>query len=527
MELKWQRLSVSSNHCVNEDSMEDSKTEEKENGLEDDFETDKGAAGGGHLELNNNKLHKKLRSRDCLAIVIGIMIGSGIFSSPGITLSGSGNASLCLLAWTLSGILVITTATCYFELHSILPHAGGDYNYLQAAYGDRAAFSFAWFNLIISKTGSQAIISTIFGRYCEQILLFLQSPTAYKHSSHSIVSSTENETLVSKSLAVLLIVSSTALNCMSVTQSTTLQNILTLSKLCCILGLFVAAALIVMFNPSQTHQNAFHVEPTSTQEFSIFRFGSSMVACLWSFDGWCDLNFMSEELIHPKRLPKIVMSAIGIVTVVYILVMWAYLSLLTSPEIVSASAIGMVYGRKIDDTISHMPDYFNFSLIISLIVVISTASSVNGSIMTGARAFYAVARDGKFPSHLAKVSSAGSPYIALLAQGAWTIFLLVLPGSSFSTLLDYFGPTSWVFYALSASAVITLRSRGLSTNPDADIYRVPLYPLPPLVTIGVASLIVISSLMRSPVYTLLAFSFVSLAAPFHFLFLERKVCSLA
>jgi amino acid transporter len=148
-------------------------------------------------------------------------------------------------------------------------------------------------------------------------------------------------------------------------------------------------------------------------------------------------------------------------------------------------------------------------------VAISTTGANNGSIMAGGRAFYAVARSGSVPSFLAKLNSRGAPWTALLAQCIWTLVLLMLPGASFATLLDYSGSMNWAFYALTASSLIVLRVR----EPEAyRPYKIPLYPLPPLLVIGVAAVILGSSLLREPVFCSLALGFVALSVPFFYLY---------
>ena len=540
--VEWLRLPDSSAHSDGETTTSSPLSEVELGARRDDDDGDGDDEGGAKTTSTSapaaagaatgNTLRKELRFVDALGVVVGIMVGSGVFSSPGVALRNvDGSAALCLSAWASSGALVATTATCYFELHALLPSAGGDFAYLKEAYGDRAAFSFAWFNLLISKTGSQAIISTIFGRYAEQVILHLFS------ADPGSTSSAEQETSLSKGLALALVVCSTALNCYSVQSSTSLQNALTVVKMVCVFGLFVAAVAVAAAHPSATDNNALSHSSSSSSSSSQSGwggFGSSMVACLWSFDGWCDVVFMTEELRSPASLPRIVLTAIGSVTVLYLAVNFAYLLLLPSDVMQSSRAIGMAFGDRLAAASSSSPSSsssssassaFSPACFIAAVVVVSTMSSANGSIMTGARAFFAVARDGKFPAPMAAISAAGSPYVSLLVQGAWTVLLLLLPGSGFSSLLDYFGPCSWFFYAFSASAVIALRERAapsISSSPSSSSFRVPWYPLPPVAVAVVAACIIVSSLARSPLYTALAFAVVALSVPFHIAFLEMR-----
>lgn len=448
---------------------------------------------------------------DALGIVCGIIIGSGIFSSPGLALERAGSPGLCLIAWAFAGGLVILTATCYMELGLMMPNAGGDFHYLKRAYGERASFAFAWFNFWISKTGSQAIIVTIFGRYVDSMAGNTGMGNSYDGGG---------ETVLSKIAAVTCLCFITVLNCVSVKESAMLQNVLTACKLGLVLTLFLAAIFFVTA-PSTAEVTQENLEQNLSAEHSfegskdVLSFGTALVACLWSFDGWADLNFMMEELKNPLSLPKIIATALTVVTCAYILCNVAYMMLLSRDSMTSSKAIGTDFGVAManGDSSAFWPVF------IACGVAVSTVGSAHGSIMTGGRAFYAVARGGKAPAFLTKLNSLGSPYGALLAQGGWALVLLLLPGSSFSTLLDYFGPASWAFYSMGSIAVIVLRSK----EPDTPRpFVVPLYPIPPVLVVIIALTIIGSSLASNPFYVVLAFFFCGLSVPFHMAFFEEE-----
>eukprot|EP01038_Epipyxis_sp_PR26KG_P007876 gene7876-10692_t len=455
---------------------------------------------------------RRLTFVDGVAILVGIIIGSGIFSSPGLALQRSGSPGAVLLAWCASGVLVVMACYCYIELGTMIPSAGGDFDYLKRAYGERVAFSFAWFNFFVSKTGSQAIISIIFGRYFEAVIR--GDTTSIQNGT------TSSESFISKSSAVCLIILLTALNCAGIKESAILQVCLTTAKVGLVVIVFVFALVFASYDDSLMTKN---LSPSSTfnNSNSILGFGSAMVACLWCFDGYADVNFLQEELMDPKRdLPKIVFSGLAIVTVCYIFINIAYLSVLSTESIIDSKAIAVEFGSAVSNSL-----FLNGKTVLSLLlasgVALSTCGSANGSIMTGGRAFFAVAREGKAPKIFASLNQVGAPWASLIAQAVWTIVLLMLPGSNFSSLLDYFGPTSWLFYALSASSLIVLRWKEPNTNRP---FKVPLYPLPPLIVIVLAMVILISSLAEEPFFTLLAIGFVLLSFPAHFLmeYYDRK-----
>jgi L-type amino acid transporter 9 len=451
---------------------------------------------------------RKLNVVDGIAIIVGIIIGSGIFSSPGLALQRAGSPAVDLIAWGVSGVLVMLAAQCYLELGGIMPSAGGDFDYLTRAYGERMGFAFAWFNMFVSKTGSQAIIATVFGRYFESVI---SGNTSNLTSDHS------DESFTSKMLAIGLIVFITLINCTGIKQSAFVSLILTAVKISLVLSVFVFAIIFASSGSGHSENIIQNLSPAHSFEHSksIVNFGSAMVACLWCFDGFADGNFLMEEMIHPTRdLPRIVRFGLTIVTICYILINIGYLSVLSRDTIVDSKAIAVEFGTSFSVLFNSHRQVL--PTILALGVSLSTMGAINGSIMTGGRAFYAVARANKFPSVMAKINKYGSPWVALLVQGTWSIVLLMMPGSNFSTLLDYFGPTSWMFYALSASCVMVLRYK----EPDLDRpFQVMWYPLPPILVIIIALVIFISSLISEPMYTLLAVGFVLLAFPVH-LFME-------
>lgn len=360
------------------------------------------------------------------------------------------------------------------------------------AYGQSAAFSFAWYCFWVSKPGSQAIIATIFGNYIVSALF-----------GTDVAESTD---LYSKCIGVLLIISLTALNCHGIRESTRLINFLTLIKLFQVIGI-VAIGLWFFLSTSSNHEeNTGKTVLTGMSLFgdtNIWNFGRAMIACLFAFDGWADLNFLLEELQNAeKMLPRILPFGIALVTICYVTANLSYFSVL-SPEIaMNSKSIALNFGKVAQGPF--------FSTIMALGVAMSTMGAANGSIMTGGRAFYSVARAGQAPHYLAMLNSHDAPANALIAQAVWCIFLILVPGSSFSSLLDYFGPTSWIFYAFTGSAVILLRIK----QPNLPRpYRMPLYPLPPVILCLLSFGLVLNSLIEKPVFTLLAMGFVGLSIP--------------
>lgn len=235
-----------------------------------------------------------------------------------------------------------------------------------------------------------------------------------------------------------------------------------------------------------------------------------MIPCLWAYDGWSSLNFLAEEMRDFENLlPKAILAAVLTVMACYIAANLAYLSVLSQDTIEDSDAIAIDFGRQVQSKGQSI-----LAGCFALGVTLSVAGTCHGSLMTGARAFYATAREGMAPPILAKLNRFNTPYVAVIAQGAWAIFLVLLPGSSFSTMLDYSGPASWLFYAITGSSIIRLRI----TEPNAvRPFRVPLYPFPPLLLCAMSIFLIVSSVVRSPLFCLLALGLVALSIPVWYL----------
>jgi len=434
--------------------------------------------------LSTGALRRQLGFLDGVCVIVSIMIGSGIFASPGVALERSGSPGASLIAWCVAGGVVVIAALCYAELGAMMPTAGGDYEYLKRAYGEWASFSFGWYFFWIAKPGSQAIIATVFGNYTVRVFTGLDGDNASAWAS--------------KVASVGLILALTGLNCMGVRESSWAINALTVCKIALILCVFVAGMVYLGSDTSTLKDNLYPSEAfTGTHPVGL---GTAIVACLWAYDGWADLSFLAEELRDfEKRLPLAIITGVA---GCYVMANIAYLSVLSKDDIKDSDAVAIDLGRDAAGG--------GLAAVFAAGVALSAAGAANGSILTGGRAFYAIARAGQAPGWLSRLNSAGAPWTSLLAQASWAITLLLLPGSSYSTLLDYAGPAEWLFYAFTGSAVIVLRNR----EPDCPRpYRVPMYPLPPILLVLTAACLVGNSLYQAPLFCFLALSFIALSLP--------------
>lgn len=315
-------------------------------------------------------LHRRLGFVDGICVLVSIIIGSGIFASPGVALERAGSPGAALLAWCLSGILVIVASLCYAELGCMIPSTGGDFDYLKRAYGKSAAFSFAWFLFWISKPGSQAIIATVFGNYVVRIFTGLNNSSDGSYEA--------------KAAGLLLIVALTAVNCIGVRATAAVANVLTATKL--VLVAIVVLSGVYHVSNEQGVIDANLGMSSAFEGTDVYGMGPAMIACLWAYDGWSNLNFLGEEMIDfERRLPLLILGSTCVVIFCYVSVNLAYFSVMSSADVEDSDAIAIDFGQSVQGNV--------LAGVFAGGVALSAAGSCNGSILTGGRGFYAVARE--------------------------------------------------------------------------------------------------------------------------------------
>lgn len=498
----------------------------------------------------NHKNRKKINILDGVAIIIGVIIGSGIFSSPGLALERIGSPGLTLIAWSLCGILTMVCAHCYLELGGRFPNGGGDYHYLSNAFGKKYGFIFAWYNFFIGKAGSQAIIATVFGRYLNAAIYGTDRLLDDDQVNDQVDDDVDEyrDPYRVKLIGFGLIVLINSINCLGSKDSAIVSRFLTFLKFFLIFSVLIFSLLYISVENSSNFNSNLSITNSFKDTNSFSRFGNGLIACLWCFDGFTDGNFLQDEMKNPRRsLPIIINISLPIVALCYVLINIGYLSVLSVDEIKDSHTILVSVGDEINNTlisssVNILPIFFSIG------VSISTMGAINGSILTGGHAILSVARDRRFPSFLRDLNRFGAPYKAFLSQCIWSSVLILIPGTSFSNLLDYFGPITWLFYAASASSLIYLRYKdkkneeGKESNPnyrrrfDSDRskntelgseagenlgseklrFKVPFYPLYPLIVILLACFIFISAVIESPFFTLLALGFVIISLPVYY-----------
>jgi len=447
---------------------------------------------------------------DSTMVVIGSMIGSGIFIVSAEMARFIGSPGWLLIAWTLTGFLTVTGALSYGELASMMPQAGGQYVYLREAFSPLWGFLYGWTLFLVIQAGTIAAVGVGFARFLGVLWPRIGESNyiiAPVHISSGYALSLSTAQLV----AVLLIALLTWSNTRGLQYGKIVQNIFTTTKLGALFGLIVIG-LLIGWNTIAVHANfgadfwtPRNFDPVSAGVTAATAFGLFAAICvsqtgsLFSSDAWNNITFTAGEVKNPMRnIPLSLALGTGAVIAMYLLANVAYLVTLPFSEIqhapsdrVATATLQVIFPGK-------------GTVLMAVFIMISTFGCMNGLILAGARASYAMARDKLFFRRAHSLNAAKVPAWALVLQGAWSAFL-VLPrtydvekksyGNLYSNLLDYVISAALIFYILTVAGIFRLRA----TRPDADRpYRAFGYPvIPALYMLGAAAVLAILFIYKS------------------------------
>lgn len=401
-----------------------------------------------------------------IAVVVGIVVGIGVFRLPPIVATYSANEFQFIAYWLAGGFISLLGALCYAELASSRPDAGGEYHFLRCALGSTVGFLFSWGRMTVIQTGSIALIAFILGDYATLILnLGPYSSAIY---------------------AVLTIVGLTVLNLTGTRHSRRIQNFLAILIILLLVLLSVAGLISVP-------QDSLPVLLPTDTDMSYLLFtegaaGQAMIFVLLTYGGWNEAAYLSGELRNVQRnMVKVLVFGIFLITALYILVNYTYLHVLGLETLRSSEAVAADLTDRIFGTAG--------SLLVSFIVIITALSTANATIITGARTNYALGRDFRLLRFMGHWDTGkNTPANALIVQGTVALLLVGLGfwfKEAISTLVDYAAPVFWFFMLLTTSTLFVFRSRyGVDELP----FRVPLYPLTPLLFLLVCCYMLYSSL---------------------------------
>ncbi|KAK3086192.1 hypothetical protein FSP39_015003, partial [Pinctada imbricata] len=391
-----------------------------------------------------------------ITLIVGTMIGSGIFVSPKGVLEGSGSVGLSLVIWAACGVVSLMGALCYAELGSMIQSSGGEHAYFMYAYakygkmmGPIPAFLYDWVGLFIMRPTMFSIMTLSAGIYAAKPFYLDCDPP------DSVI----------KLITVLAMLTIAFINGYSVKLATNLQIVCTVSKLLTILIITVGGIYKIVADNTETIKEGFESTQSNPAHVAVAFYNG-----LWAYDTWNNLNFVTEEMVNPSRnLPLAIMIGIPLVTVCYVLANIGYFGVMTRTEILVSHAVAVTWG---DHVLGVM------AWIMPVMVFISCFGAANGCLFASGRLCYAAAREGHFPKMFSFISIKRVTPLPSIALMAFVGILLVLPGD-LSTLIDMYSFVAWIVYGSAAFTVIVLRR----TEPDLKRdYRVPL-PIPVLVVL--------------------------------------------
>lgn len=433
-------------------------------------------------------LQRTLGLPDLIMIVVGAVIGSGIFVVPAAVLRQSGgHVGVALLVWLVAGILSLLGALTYGELGAMKPEAGGLYAYLRDAFGPLPAFLFGWTQFLVISSGSVATLAVAFTGYLGALVPL--TPT------------------LSRVAAVLMIVLVAAINVRGTRGSADVQNWTTGLKAGAIL---VMSVLLIAFG-RQDGAVGQSVWPEYAGASLLSGIGLAVIGVLWAYEGWQYVTYSAGEAIDPQRIfARALFIGTSALIAIYMLANIAYLTALgpsgvANSERVAADAVGALFGPAAGK-------------LIAVIILISMFSAANGITLTAPRVYFAMARDGLFFRRLADVHPRfGTPAFAIVASSAWAVLLAAT--GTFEQLLTYVVFVGWIFYALGALTIFAYRRH----QPEAHRpFRVPGYPWTPLLFVTASAAIVLNTLFTQPGRALLGIGVVLLGTPAFFLWNKRQ-----
>ncbi len=456
-----------------------------------------------------DQLVRGLTLIDATSLVVGTIIGTGVFLKTAVMAQQAGTPLMVLVTWVAAGVLSLAGALTYAELSAMLPQAGGEYVYLRAAYGDAPAFLYGWMRFTVGSTGSIAIFGVGFATFLSALV---PMDGAWAHRTLHLFGQEIHWSFGPRQVAaVAVILLFSGINCAGVVLGGRVQSGLTLLKVLGI-GLITFGAFFL----SQTGTWAHLAAPATAPAFCGVRaFGAAMLAALWAYDGWNNMPMVAGEVRDPERnVPRALLSGTILVLGVYCLANLAYFYALPFDQVQSASSTRYPAALPVATRAAQAFLGVTGGKLVSVAFVLSTVGALNGSILTGARVPYAMARDGLFPAAMARLSRGTRvPVFAISAQALWASLLAV--SGTFDQLTNYVVFAGWIFYGLTTSAVFVLRKK----MPDAPRpYRAWGYPVLPLLFVLCAGWLLVNSLQTSLVESALGLLLISLGLPVYFYF---------
>ena len=419
---------------------------------------------------------------DACAMIVGLIVGAGIFGTPSIVAGAVGDSSTLYAVWIAGGIFSIIGALCYAELATAFPSAGGEYHFLQRAFGRSLAFLYGWARMTVIVAGSIAVFAYLFGDYLSRVINLGPYSSAI--------------------WAALVVVVLTLVNYRGIREGKATQNLFTVLEvgglvLIIVAGLFFAA-------PPAAAVPA--VAGADQPWYMGAGLGSAMIFVLFTYGGWNDAAYISAEVRDRERnMVRALLIAISVVALLYVLVNFAYLKGLGYDQMARSNAVAADLLKAVWGPTGEK--------VIAIMIAIAALTSVNGSMIVGARSNYALGRDWPMLGYLGQWHEAsGSPRNAMLVQGAIALALVgfgAIQNTGFKGLVEYSLPVFWGFFLLTGIALFVLRAK----EPDAPRpFKVPFYPVVPAIFVLMCGYLLYSSLTYHQAHALVGLGVLAVGA---------------
>lgn len=432
---------------------------------------------------------RALGTFDATMVVVGGIIGAGIFINPALVAQRLPSAPLVLAAWVAGGAIALAGALAFAELAALFPKAGGQYVYLREAYPPVIAFLFGWASLLLIQGGGLAAVAITFAQYVLRL--------------------TEGNEALVRPVAAAAITLLAIVNCLGVKPGSRLLNVLVLLKVAS-LAILVAAGFASTASPSAVAQGP--AAPAAS--WGLLGFGAALVPILFSYGGWQSVNVIAEEVREPRRtVPAALIAGTAIVVLVYVAVNIVYLKALGRDGLAAtmtpaADAVRRLFGAGTDK-------------FLAAAIAVSTFGFLDLTLLAPTRISYAMARDALFPARLATLHPRfGTPVPAILLLAGWGIVLLLT--GSYGDLVDAVVFGDWIFFGLAVAALFIFRRRYPVAGRDPGSFRAPGYPVLPALFVAAALLVVISVVQANPRRAAVGTALLATGLPVYLVFARRK-----
>jgi APA family basic amino acid/polyamine antiporter len=446
--------------------------------------------------MNADGLRRDLGVWAAAALVVGTVIGSGIFLVPKSMVAAVGSPGAVFAVWIFGGLLSLFGALAYAEMAAAMPEAGGEYVYLREAYGPFWAFVYGWTQMWVAKSGSIATLATAFFYYLANFFPALESPA-------TVLAGLEIRWGQFLAMAVILLLA--WVNYFGVKIGGEIQVAVTILK-----AALIAGIVVIGLTADVGATANFGTTVNATGGFAGFF--TALVAALWAYDGWNNVSMVSSEIKQPQRnLPLALILGTLVVIAIYLLANAAYFYVLPAQSVATSDRVAAEMMRRVYGS--------GGAAAVSVAAMISIFAALNGSILAGSRVPFAMARDGLFFRKIATVHpDHRTPSVSILALSGWAA-ILVLSGR-FEQLFTYVIFASWILYAMAAAAVIVLRHKRPNLQRP---YRTTGYPFVPVLFVLAAAALLFSTLRSSPVESMRGLALIIAGIPFYFYWRRRRL----